>query len=838
MSKKGVACLSVAVAGLLSATGIAAAEDNTYYGSGDGTNTGDISGVNWVLNGDYNNDDGRQWFFNAYTLNGTASDSLMTINGGTFTVNGSGVAGSNTYVNYFYGGFTRANGNATDSGIVINNGNFVNKTSTMQAAGIYAGNASGEGYVAADNYVTVNNGTFQGYTFISPGIGNKGSDALRGELTINDGEFEDGAYLFGGRAYTTGNVSYNTVTVNDGVIGGNKAYIWGGKADDGNATYNTVNLTGGEVAASPVENASLVSGFSQYEAGDAEFYGGFSLTGEAAYNQVNISGGSISTTGTGLVYGGYSKSGNANFNSVNVSGGNISSKLTLIGGLASGGDATGNTVNLRGGSGNGGAVYLHGGMTMSSTGNATNNTIAIYIPAGLQDVSGGTYVTTNASGDFVYNTKSDGDLFTGNELYLASSGISANNIYNFETLAFHLPSTYQASSTMLTLTGAEDTDLTGANIVLSAEGSVSLARGETINLISAQGNISYDGKTTGTLKQGVSLSYPYTLNNDSHRLQAVLGEAAVTGETKSPVETRAAQAAFLNRGADLLAAEGLQQAETASRSGNKAAKGEWSPFFAAQGGKYRYQTGSHVDSRNFSAVLGFAKENELRNGTLLYGLAGEYGKGSYDSYYENMHGEGDSDYAGVAAFVRRTDSGGMYYEGSLRAGRTKADYSSRNFTGYEGINIGYDTDSSYWGAHLGLGKAIQMNGRNELNVSLRYFYSRTGSDSVRLSTGETYNFSAVSSHRLRLGARLTHAFNEQSKGYVGAYYEHEFDGEAKATVVGYSTAAPSLKGGSGIFEIGWRHQPKNSSFTLGLGATFACGKQRGGAGQVSLLWKF
>ena len=96
----------------------------------------------------------------------------------------------------------------------------------------------------------------------------------------------------------------------------------------------------------------------------------------------------------------------------------------------------------------------------------------------------------------------------------------------------------------------------------------------------------------------------------------------------------------------------------------------------------------------------------------------------------------------------------------------------------------------------------------------------------------------VDSHRLRLGARLTHNFNEDSKGYIGAYYEREFAGDARAAVAGYSTATPSLKGNRGIFEIGWLHQPRNSNFTLKLGATAACGTQRGIAGNLGLMWKF
>jgi hypothetical protein len=46
-----------------------------------------------------------------------------------------------------------------------------------------------------------------------------------------------------------------------------------------------------------------------------------------------------------------------------------------------------------------------------------------------------------------------------------------------------------------------------------------------------------------------------------------------------------------------------------------------------------------------------------------------------------------------------------------------------------------------------------------------------------------------------------------------------------------------LKGNRGIFEIGWLHQPKNSNFTLNLGATAACGPQRGIAGNLGLMWK-
>lgn len=837
MRKKGTALLAAAVSCWLSASGTVMAEEMIYYGSGDGDNTGSISGVNWVLDKDYRYYGGHQTFYTAYTREGKTFDNRLTINGGTYTVNGAADSGTGKYSNYFYGGKSEESGSATGNSIVINDGNFVNESGTWQAAGIYAAHGTGKGYVASDNSVTVNGGNFQGYTYISPGLGYGGADSVSNTVTINGGDFEKGIYIFGGRAYSTGNTDNNTVNVTGGTIGGYRAFIWGGKADSGDARYNTVNLAGGAVASMPSGGSVHETQFAEYEQGDAEFYGGYTLSGDALHNTVNISGGSISATGKGLAYGGYSRNGDASYNIVNVTGGSISSQMTLIGGFSAGGNAQGNTISIRGGSGNG-DVYLLGGVTRNSAGNATGNRIAIYVPARLTYVFGGAYVTGSDTKGFAHYVNSSGDLLTGNELYLASAGVTANNICNFEKLAFHLPSSYQSGSTMLTLTGANGTDLTRTGLALSAAGDASLAKGQTINLISSQGGLVYGSQTGGTLKQGVSLDYDYTLVKEASKLQAVLGEARLNSETKSLAETRAAQSALLNQGANLLTAEGLLQAEKASGAEGGAARGEWSPFFAMQGGKYRYQTGSHVDSRGFGAVLGVAREIEKGSGKLLYGLAGEYGKGSYDSYYGHMHGEGDSDYSGAMVFVRRKEQGGLYYEGSLRAGRTKVDYRSRNFTGYEGTAIGYDTRSNYWGAHLGLGKTLRLRGDNELDVSLRYFYSRTGGDTARVSTGEDYRFSAVSSHRLRLGARLTHTFHEGSKGYLGAYYEREFAGDARASVTGYSTATPSLKGNRGIFEIGWLHQPKKSNFTLNLGVATFCGNQRGIAGNVGLRWKF
>ncbi len=818
--------LAFAVSCWLLCGGMAQALD--VYGRGDATNKGDISGVNWTLNQDFVDENYSNTLNVAYTQKGNAFNNKLVVNGGKFAVSGD----TGGFATWIYGGNTKE-GAATGNSIVINDGTFINSTKTNQAAGIYAGFARG-GYAATDNSVTINGGSFEGYTYSSAAVSDYG-DANKNTVTVNGGDFERGVYLFGGRANHTGNTNDNTVNVTNGTIGGYRAFVWGGKADQGDAMGNTVNLSGGVIAdsvADPADDKYDKLTYSEYAQGAAEIYGGYTLNGTAAHNTVNITGGTISSNGEAIVYGGYSRVGDATGNIVNISGGTAEKRLSVFGGFATNGNANGNTINITGGNGKG-SVYLDGGITMSDRGNATGNTVAVYVPAQLNVAAGGAYLSGSTTSGFTWSQTNKGDLKTGNTLLLASSGISAANIYNFETLAFRVPAN-NLNSPMLTLTDGSDTDISNTKVAITADGNGTFASGQNIKLISSNRALNYNGATKGIFRQGVTLQYDYTLDNSGNSLSATLGQAAVNGETKSLVETRAAQTAFINRGADLLISQGFQRAEDAAKS-----EGDWSAFLATQAGKFRYDTGSHVDSFGWNSILGIAREKANRYGSLLTGIAVEYGKGNYDSYVDDMHGEGDTKYTGAALFARQTTDTGFYYEGSLRVGKSNADYTSRDFSGYEGIPVRYRTDSTYWGAHFGLGKVIALSAKDDLDLSLRYLYSHNGQDDVQLSTGENYNFDAVNSHRLRAGFRWTRNFDERNAMYAGMTYQYEFNGDAKADYRGFELASPSLKGSSGMLEIGYRvKQSKELPFTIDLNVAGWVGQQRGVAGQIGFTHNF
>ena len=191
--------------------------------------------------------------------------------------------------------------------------------------------------------------------------------------------------------------------------------------------------------------------------------------------------------------------------------------------------------------------------------------------------------------------------------------------------------------------------------------------------------------------------------------------------------------------------------------------------------------------------------------------------------------------------ARQDDKSGVYYEGSLRYGRMDADYAS-NDLGTAGVHSSYDSSSAYYGAHLGIGKVTGLNDTTKADVYAKLLYTHQNGDSVTLQgegNGEVYDFDAVDSTRARVGARVSKAYSERGTGYVGLAYEYEFDGEARATVKGFSTPAPSINGSSGLVELGYILQPQGvNDPTINIGLQGWGGKKQGFTGNVDFVWTF
>ena len=314
------------------------------------------------------------------------------------------------------------------------------------------------------------------------------------------------------------------------------------------------------------------------------------------------------------------------------------------------------------------------------------------------------------------------------------------------------------------------------------------------------------------------------------------GFRLIGDHAKSLAETMAGSVAFIGSGMNLFTGLGMSSASIEAA----AAEG-FAPFAAMSGSSMRIATGSHVDLKGMNLAVGFSREVKRDDNRLIFGPIVEYGRGTYDSYVNAAHGDGSVRYIGAGGFIRQEQKDGMFYEGSLRAGRSNMDYSATLNVGGTPRHTSYDTRANYIGAHLGVGQSTTMKDDGKQEVYVRYFYTRQNGTDATLSTGDRYSFSAVDSHILRTGARWMHPQKGGSL-IVGASVQYEFGGDASATYhraggMSYTSPSPSLKGVSASVELGWKTQMSANS-TADLSIEGWTGKQRGVNFRAGFAWQF
>ena len=610
--------------------------------------------------------------------------------------------------------------------------------------------------------------------------------------------------IYGGKVVgtTSSEANRNTVIVNGGNYEIND--LAGGYGPT--ASYNkvTINDTTGDNTGTLITAQAIMGG------------GG---TGNHDYNTVNINGGKFAVQS--IAGGGFS--GNSHNNTVNINGGTFSENIKIYGGSTTGGTVSGNTVNITGGTFCKSADIIGGHSLIRTT---NNNTVTI---------SGGIF----RSGIYLCGGDNAG---TNNTLNLKIKGLYVYNAEGFQNLNFYIPNTAQPNDTMLTV-GAPAMNLSNATIKAGVQDGSTLKTGDTIYLIKAEDITGYDTITTGTLTDPGYLNYGLEITATNKEVKATIGSVSgLSAESKSLAETRAGGIAILNDGATLMAGTSLVNAKAAAKAANLSAQGGegapapagFTPFAAVGANNMRYETGSYVDSKGWGINVGMARELTYKKSVLTIAPLIEYGRSNYDSYLDSgTHGSGKQQFLGVGAIVRQDFTKGTYVEGSLRAGRMKGDYNSGD------MNASYDTASNYFGLHLGVGKIVNLDKKNKLDIYGKLFYTKQAGDDVKLSTGAVYNFEAIDSVRTRLGARWTAELAKNSNLYVGLAWDHEFDSKARATYKGFSTPTPSMKGDSCLLELGWQVKPKETSpLSINLNLTSWCGKQKGVQFGAGFEWGF
>ena len=617
-------------------------------------------------------------------------------------------------------------------------------------------------------------------------------DASGGNVTINGNATVTG-YVFGGYSDYS-NTYNNTVNISSSSVRG---YVFGGFAS-GSANNNTVNIS-----------SSSVRG---------DVFGGFA-SGSANDNTVNISGGTIgSDSQSAYVYGGFA-SGSANDNTVNISGGTIGSDnlyAYVYGGSASG-SANDNIVNISGGTVRG---EVYGGW--SPNGSAKDNQIIIRGSANI----------TNAN---LYGSFKDTD--TGNTLTIDGWSGSTQSVKNFSDIAFKNID-WKNDKPVLTITAGSTDDLENTTIdTINIAGGSNINVGESMKLIESEkgndlglteGNVT-DTFTAGVAREGLGSTSVDGNGNVTFKVNSI----KLSSQAVSAAQTRAASAAFVNQGTDLIS----DSLDTISRDDNYGVK----TFAAVHGNRSKYDVADDIKINGWSTIVGVGNADKFDSGSeFSWGVFYENGSGNYRTYNsfnnEFFRGDGSMVYNGGGIAARYENKNGVYTEGSLRAGMLKneLDNAMRNVNG----SYGYETESAYYSAHIGVGKIISLSDSSDLDIYGKFFHTYTEGDSVTIA-GDKFDFDSITSDRLRVGARITSNKENKFSTYYGLAYEYEFNGDADMTAQGLRADTQSLQGSSVMAEVGFNYQPTPTSpWSFDINMRGYTGERQGGSFNVQAMYTF
>ncbi|MCZ4052595.1 autotransporter domain-containing protein [Oxalobacter sp. OxGP1] len=747
------------------------------------------SGNTVTIDSDVGND-----VIGGYAITGAADNNRITMTGGTVG-------------HTVYGGIVDGNGTATGNSVTMSGG-----TIDTSFNGAYVNNG-----VVSGNSATVTGSAQVGWNVNGAYVTN--GNASGNSATVTGGATVEG-YVYGG--YTgNGTVSGNSVTVSDSTVG----YVMGGYASTGTAENNRVKVTNSDVTGSGGSDPSYVAGGYTYYQG----------TGTVRNNQVEVTGTTVDN-----VYGGWAHNGIASGNSVILTDG--TAKEVFGANVHDSGSATGNSVTVAGDATVSLDIYggfVHNFNGTATEGDATGNTVTLATGAGA-----------NLASAIVYGGNSNvagADVKTGNTLNVDTGHVEVKNIANFQTVNLNVnaETAPTAGQAMLALNDTAGTDLSGTQVNMQgaiAGGTQTQPLATTVTLIENANGLTTDANTlsgTAIVRQGVSLNHHYTLQADSNTLTATYdNRTTVDPATGVFTNGRLATVGFLNEGTDFALDTGMTKAMETIR-----AKG-YGAYGAIRGSDIRHDLdkGGDAEVSGTHWLLGLAgKLNTARDYDLIGSIYAEAGWGNIDSDNSFASGHGDTHYYGIGLIGRYQQNEGTmkgaYAQINAKIGRASTDLES-NLYDVNGNRGEYDEDSTYYGAGVGVGYLWEITQAYTLDLSARYQWLHLDGYNTDIAN-DPYKFDDIDSHRTKVGARLNYTENKQYTPYIGVAWEHEFSGSARGSVYGYSLDDNSLKGDTGVAEIGVTFSPTaDSAWKIDANLQGYAGQREGVAGNLVVNYLF
>ena len=481
---------------------------------------------------------------------------------------------------------------------------------------------------------------------------------------------------------------------------------------------------------------------------------------------------------------------NAENGVINITGGTTDWEGIVYAGYSEGGSANSNTINVLSGT-NASEMTLSGGNTGSS----------------------------------------------GNTLTITGNGSTFDTIENFDTINFK--DVALNSNAVLTLNSANLTGTT-LNVTSLADSNNNYDVGDTVTLIKSADaitgtsdgiNIDNDIVTAGVARD---LEISTGLNADGKSIDMYVEDVSMNDQITLVAENRAVAASFVNQGTDLIS----DSLDTISRDSNYGVK----TFAAVHGNRSKYDVNSDLKINGWSTIVGVGNAAEFADGDeFSWGVFYENGSGNYRTYNEFnnefFRGDGSLVYNGGGIAARYENASGVYTEGSFRAGMLKSEMDNALRDGACNY-YGYDSESAYYGAHIGVGKIISLSDNNDLDVYGKFFHTYTDDDSFTVNR-DKFEFDSITSDRLRIGARVTTNKENAFSTYYGLAYEYEFNGDADMRAQNLKAQQQSLQGSSYMAEVGFNYQPTpDSPWSFDLNMRGYAGEREGASFNVQATYTF
>ena len=479
-------------------------------------------------------------------------------------------------------------------------------------------------------------------------------------------------------------------------------------------------------------------------------------------------------------------------------------------------NAAGGVVNVSGSTNWQGTVYAG----YSESGSVSNNTINVAAGTNAQNMvlSGG---NQNVVGNTL-NVTGNGSTFNSIEKF---------NTINFNNVALNGSNVLSLNSATFTGTTLNVNSLAGGNNYNVGDKVTLLSTQNGITGIAASINLASDIVTAGVARD---LTISAAQSYDSKSIDLTVNGVKQNNQVNLVAENRAVAAAFVNQGTDLIA----DSLDVLSRDSSYGVK----TFAAVHGNKSKYDVNSDIKINGWSTIVGVGNAAEFADGdNFSWGVFYENGSGNYRTYNsfnnEFFRGDGSLVYNGGGIAARYENNNGVYTEGSLRAGMLKSDMDNA-LRDASGNNYGYESESAYYGAHIGVGKIIGLSESSDLDVYGKFFHTYVEGDSFNVA-GDKFEFDSINSDRLRIGARVTTNKENKFSTYYGLAYEYEFNGDADMKAQGINAPTQSLQGSSYMAELGLNYQPTpDSPWSFDLNLRGYTGERQGGSFNVQATYTF